>query len=597
MNIPNFKNVKIPKIKREMQNIDTNLSISSISGEITIKLSSIINQMSQIKISTSGTNSTKLVFLLSNYKEVNFYLPIQNVQKFFNPNTFNSNFNVAFKKQFPSSLKSSLFLPLAINISNDLSFSSGPTLNLLEINPFRSFVCLFFGLRFNIKLDECACFPKNQAELNAVSSGIGMNCVNIECKNQLLLNPENFDSLFHGDCSNIAIQAAFTSITAFAGGNITFKDLNLKQTFECIAENSTQAQLETIKETFKKTEQVPQMSLPEPASATTTTTSNKVSVAQDDTPLPVLNTKPVAPLTPKFFIIGPRIENNKKYPIENFVSLNLMFIRNDNSNVAINLFNNDEILIHISIRYFANIIVLNSLIGGWGGEEYIRDINKLRLSNSSNGGLQLDFIKKLEVRENIENYTISVNNLFNYNFKKRSSKSLNFVNISNPSDDSFTILNSIKPIETIGPNLGSANIYKFNTILLNNFVIDFMYYNDIANSDWVNLDYWSNQEVVLQISIRFSSNVIVLSSGNMGQEVVIPNINSFGLKNGLNGGQDINFLKNIRLGFLDLNYNISINNNYNVNYRHINLPSKMINSFRVTGNSNFPDAWLYIVQN
>lgn len=216
-------------------NVDNNFS--NFKGTLILELSYILNQMANLEFTYNNEGYTQIIFKTNNMKKVKINLPARNVKKFFEPSKFNANFFMAFQQDFPQQVESSLFYGLDIKIINNLPYSKEGLLTIEEFKPFRLFVCLIFGLQFNINLKECACFPKNVSELNALSSGIGMNCVSLECKNQLLINPNSYDDLIHTDCPFTSVQAAFVSINAFAGNNITFENLDINQTFNCIATN------------------------------------------------------------------------------------------------------------------------------------------------------------------------------------------------------------------------------------------------------------------------------------------------------------------------------------------------------------------------
>lgn len=232
------KKIKLINTPNVTKSLNTNVIESNLKGVLNINLSKLLNQMINLKFAISSDGYTELMFVTNSLKKIVFNIPSVNLAKFFNPNTFNSNFYISFQTNFPESATSDLFFGLSINIINDLPYSYASSLEIEEIRPFRLFVCLFFGLMFNINLSTCSCYPKNESELNAVNSGLGMNCVSLQCKNYLLKYPNTFDNLIHTDCPSIGVQAAFVSIKAFAGGNVNFSNLNIEQTFNCIQNNS-----------------------------------------------------------------------------------------------------------------------------------------------------------------------------------------------------------------------------------------------------------------------------------------------------------------------------------------------------------------------
>lgn len=248
------KNVEKSKlIKSDSQNltnisggrnlVDTNLSVSSKlnQGVIYLKLSSILNKIkSSVTVKLNSSGLADLEIKNFSKKVIKITLPVTNFDRLFEQNSFNNNFFISFKQTFPVNVTSTVLNNITLNIQNDLPFNNNSTLTSLEITSFRMLTCLIFGFRFGLVIGNglCSCYPTNVAELNAVTSGIGMNCVKLECKNFLLLNPDLFDNLLNTDCSDIGIQAAFISISAFANGKISFDNLNVEQTFDCISQNS-----------------------------------------------------------------------------------------------------------------------------------------------------------------------------------------------------------------------------------------------------------------------------------------------------------------------------------------------------------------------
>lgn len=225
--------------------INTNLTPSGLVGTLNTKLSVLLISMfkfiqSSIMNTTpylSSNNYITFKFRLVNLKPITLHLPFINLTNVSDPFVFNSNYREAFGKKFPDIVESSMFYGLNIKIYNDLPIDLKPNLGIHEFRSFRIIVCLFFGLMFNIKLGvDCSCFPCNVNEIAAVNAGLMMNCIKLECKNYLQINPMIYDSLFMGNCGdNVNYQVAFVSLSLFAGGNIEIKNINIKQTFDCLA--------------------------------------------------------------------------------------------------------------------------------------------------------------------------------------------------------------------------------------------------------------------------------------------------------------------------------------------------------------------------
>lgn len=211
--------------------IETSTTTTNINGQLVLNLSSILQQLPKlVSLQVSDTLSTVISFRSLNKELTNFYLPQVNLKKFYDLGKFNSNYLQAFGSSFPFQCTSKLLYGLDISIVNDLNFSSQQYLDQNELNVFRFLTCMCFGLVFNIVFtSDCACYPKTLNELAALSAGIGLNCVSLDCRNQLKLNPLLFNDLFHTDCENVNFNAAFVSLDVFAGQNLNI-NLDITQT-------------------------------------------------------------------------------------------------------------------------------------------------------------------------------------------------------------------------------------------------------------------------------------------------------------------------------------------------------------------------------
>ncbi len=118
---------------------------------------------------------------------------------------------------------------IKIEINNDLPVSRTPNISDFEVYTFKLICCTFFGIKYNIKLDGCSCYPKTKQEYMAVTAGIGLNCINMDCKNELINNPYNFDSLIHTDCSDINFNAIFLSMDTLQRNNVNIEKINILQ--------------------------------------------------------------------------------------------------------------------------------------------------------------------------------------------------------------------------------------------------------------------------------------------------------------------------------------------------------------------------------
>jgi hypothetical protein len=128
---------------------------------------------------------------------------IVDAEKIFSDANFLANYFVAFRANFKTMPMHSIFPGIKIYINNDLSNNQQPSINYDEILDFKFLTCLFFGLIFNIQLEDCICYPSNIQELIAQSAGISKNCTNNECFTKIRNNPHLFDPLVMTYCSDI----------------------------------------------------------------------------------------------------------------------------------------------------------------------------------------------------------------------------------------------------------------------------------------------------------------------------------------------------------------------------------------------------------
>lgn len=209
--------------------------LNKLDGYLNVNLSSLLAAL-QIRLPAFIENDdtsqvTRLNVKLFSTELATFHVPQFNLNKYFDANLFNYNYYTAFGTSFPITVESLLLTSLNITINNNLPFNNNPNFNKDQDSyGFRYITCLAFSLLFNIKLAECSCFPKNINEIKAVNAGLGLNCISLECKELLKLNPLLFDDLIHSDCSDLSLNAAFISLNLFAGKNINVSvDINQDQ--------------------------------------------------------------------------------------------------------------------------------------------------------------------------------------------------------------------------------------------------------------------------------------------------------------------------------------------------------------------------------
>lgn len=211
---------------------------SLIAGYLTIGINELLSAIKNYLVRTETYDQFTLIkFKTFNMNSVLFKMPLKNYDKFFNPDNFQANFQFAFKTTLTNKQLSSSILPyLDIRIeNNNNSGGQFASIDETEIESFKFFTCIFFNMLFSFKIDGCSCYPSNMSELNAVNYGVGMNCISLDCKQELLNNPQLFNDIVHSDCDFQNVQAIFASINQYATGSI-----KNNITFDCSVLSSTE---------------------------------------------------------------------------------------------------------------------------------------------------------------------------------------------------------------------------------------------------------------------------------------------------------------------------------------------------------------------
>ena len=165
------------------------------------------------------------------YNEIDFTLSIFGPFRYldiFDPQFFLSNFKKSFGVKFKEKNLNNR-LPYKLVIDNDLPIGGIPNISEFELRNFRLICCTYFGIKYGIELLGCECYPKSKNEYLSTSSGIGLNCINLDCKNSLINNPHLFDNLIHTDCMDINFNAVFLSLKALKSANLDIDNINIMQ--------------------------------------------------------------------------------------------------------------------------------------------------------------------------------------------------------------------------------------------------------------------------------------------------------------------------------------------------------------------------------
>lgn len=260
---------------------NSNLTAFTLSGELKLQLSDIVQALpDKLKSVTRDGSTTEISFRNLNMELTRIYIPPIDMDMYFDMAKFNANYEQAFGYTFPSDIKSQFLFGVEISVINNLPFSQSYFLEEDDLGAFRMLTCLLIGLMFNINIPrDCTCYPKNLNELKAVNAGIGLNCVNIECRNQLKLNPLLYDDLLHSDCSDMVFNAAFVSLNLFAGKNINLsvdlaQQVNQSTTTRSTTTKTTSMDMKGILASF----QASLMSMQDQINALSRSTANAVHI-------------------------------------------------------------------------------------------------------------------------------------------------------------------------------------------------------------------------------------------------------------------------------------------------------------------------------
>ena len=104
-----------------------------------------------------------------------------------------------------------------------------PNIIELELASFRFVTCLVFGLKFNIKLSRCDCYPTTDNEYFSLMAGVGMNCTSISCRSELEANPLIYDESIHTECTNNAYNSVYLSLKNIITDKVTLDKINIIQ--------------------------------------------------------------------------------------------------------------------------------------------------------------------------------------------------------------------------------------------------------------------------------------------------------------------------------------------------------------------------------
>ena len=202
----------------------------SVDGLLNVKLTDLLRILIESLIRRGDTRNVAYI----SYPEVKFGMNLYgnvNYEEIFSSTAFLSNYTYAFGQSFGYSQDeaSEIADNIKIKIINDLPTPRVPNISDFELYVFKLVCCTFFGMKCNVKLNGCSCYPKNSQEYMAITAGIGLNCINMDCKSELIHNPDSFDSLIHTDCSDINFNAIFLSMQTLVQNKVNIEKINILQ--------------------------------------------------------------------------------------------------------------------------------------------------------------------------------------------------------------------------------------------------------------------------------------------------------------------------------------------------------------------------------
>jgi hypothetical protein len=201
--------------------IDSNLNTDNLEQSKEIKLSILLDSiMMNVQIIDRIDDLSEYNIKLLNGTNITLYRETISIKKIFEKDSFLSNYFYAFNQEFETLYFEMLkFTKCKLKITIDLKKNNNITLNTLEVSNFRFFVCLIFGLRYNIMLSSSVCLPNTLEDILLMEIGLGKNRSN-KCIAAISKNPYLFDSLLHFDTIDMKVNCGIDMFSLVAGKNI-----------------------------------------------------------------------------------------------------------------------------------------------------------------------------------------------------------------------------------------------------------------------------------------------------------------------------------------------------------------------------------------
>jgi hypothetical protein len=156
--------------------------------------------------------------------------------KMFSDAAFLSNFKRAFGHSFPAAGYFRTLSGEMVRCTFDLQNLQQPPPDadsvggggvVFDYTSFKTVVCLFWGLVFDLQMDgmACACFPESHFELFAWNEALNLNCFKRSCQTALLQQQSSAQTSFTGPCFVTQLHVAQASIQASHTANVFINTL------------------------------------------------------------------------------------------------------------------------------------------------------------------------------------------------------------------------------------------------------------------------------------------------------------------------------------------------------------------------------------
>lgn len=200
---------------------------------VTVPLSRLIGEISKSIITADNRN---LIKFESNGKT--HFVTLYGSNRYallFSPDYFFNNYFLAFGHTFAilggydQDIEISPAVSMKINQDVSVARKGIPNIYELEIQTFRFATCLLFGLKYNIRLADCNCYPTTDAEYFSLMARVGLNCLSINCRAELEDDPSKYDEAIHTPCSDNVFNSIYLSLQNIITDKVILEKINIVQ--------------------------------------------------------------------------------------------------------------------------------------------------------------------------------------------------------------------------------------------------------------------------------------------------------------------------------------------------------------------------------